>query len=73
MRIIKIGDIVHYKPWGTGASQTAQVQSIEICRHGAKYGREVTTCDLDKHSEVVLDLDDNHWCYKNQIVKIESN
>ena len=71
MRKIKIGDIVHYKPWGSPITKEAKVECIEICRSGQKSGREVATCDLDKHSEVVLDLDDDHWCYKNQITKIE--
>ena len=70
MKKIKIGDIVRYKPWGNRAIQTAKVKCIEICRNGQKSGREVSFCDLDKHSEVVLDLDDGHWCYKYQIVEI---
>ena len=70
MREIKIGDIVRYKPWGNRAVQIAKVECIEICRMGQKSGREVSSCNLDKHSEVVLDLDDGHWCYKYQIVEI---
>ena len=71
MRKIKIGDIVHYKSWGSPITKEAKVEGIEICRAGTKYGRQVEHCDLDKHSEVVPDLDDDHWCYKYQITKIE--
>lgn len=71
MRKIKVGDVVHYKPWGNTNTLAAEVQCIEICKPGQKSGRQVTSCDLDKHSEVVLDLDDDHWCYKYQIVEIK--
>ena len=72
MRKISIGDIIHYKPWGNRNTQVTKVLCIEICKPGQRSGREVASCDLDKHSEVVLDLDDNHWCYKEQIISIES-
>lgn len=72
MRKLKVGDKVTYKPWGNHSSLTASVLGIEICRAGSKYGRQVSQCDLDKHSEIVIDLDDDHWCYKNQIISIIS-
>jgi hypothetical protein len=70
MRVIRVGDTVTYRPRGNSAHRTAKVLSIEICRAGTKYGREVRTCDLDKHSEVALDLDDHHWIFKSQIIEI---
>lgn len=70
MRKIRVGDTVKYRPMGNHSSREAKVEGIEICRAGTKYGRQVSQCDLNKHSEVVIDLDDDHWCYKNQIISI---
>lgn len=70
MRKLKVGDIITYKPWGHQDAIADKVVSIEICQPNTKYGREVTECDLDKHSNVVLDLDSQHWCYKEQLVDI---
>ena len=63
----KVGDKVIYKPW-SGPNKTATIEGIQICRQGEKYGREVSSCNLDKHYGV-LDLDNGHWCYFYQVIK----
>ena len=69
MRNLKIGDTVTATLFG-GEEVTGQVESIEICARDEKYGRVVSQCDLDKHSNGVLDLSCNHWCYFYQVKKI---
>ena len=70
MRIIKIGDVVTYRPYGHQNAIADKVTNIEICKPNQKYGREVTECDLDKHSNVVITVGSKHWCYKEQLVDI---
>ena len=67
---LKIGDQVLYRPWGKEPIKTAEVLSIEICKMGEKYGRSVKQCDLNKHGNGTLELDDNHWCYFDQVKRI---
>jgi hypothetical protein len=67
---VKIGDTISYKKWGDILPSEAIIEGIEVCKAGTKYGREVRTCDLDKHSEVALYLDDHHWIFKSQIIEI---
>ncbi len=70
MKKVKVGDKVIYKPWH-GANRTAIVEEIEICKQeGEKSGRSVNSCDLDRHSNGVISLSDNHWCYFDQIKTI---
>lgn len=71
-RQLKIGDSITYKMWG-GETAKAKVLGIEICKEGFKSGRAVSKCDIDKHSNIVLDLDNNHWAYGYQIKTINSN
>lgn len=66
MRKIKIGDTVSAYLFG-GQLVTGVIESIEICRRGEKYGKSVSTCDLSKHSEGVVELDCGKWCYFYQI------
>ena len=70
MMKLSIGDQVVYRPWGKQPNRTATVLSIEICKMGEKYGRSVKQCDLDKHRNGTLELDDNHWCYFDQVKRI---
>ena len=69
MRKLKIGDIVTAFLFG-GELVTGKVEDIQICRSREKEGRPVSQCDLDKHNNGVLDLDCGHWCYFDQVKKI---
>lgn len=71
-RILKIGDSITYKMWG-GETATAKVLGIEICKEGFKSGRPVKKCDIDRHNNIVLNLDNAHWAYATQIQTINSN
>ena len=66
MRQVKIGDEVLYVPW-RGSNRTANILAIEICRRGEKYGRSVNRCDLDIKPYGVVELNNGHWCYFDQI------
>ena len=72
MKQIKIGDKITYRTW-LNEEVTASVTAIEICRRGEKDGRSVRRCNLDLHSNVVLTLNNRHWCYKNQVEQIIPN
>ncbi len=72
MKKVKIGDKVIYVPWH-GPNRTATVEEIEICKQGEKSGRSVNSCDLDRHSNGVISLSDDHWCYFDQIKTIIKN
>jgi len=72
MKQIKIGDKITYRTW-LNEEVTASVTAIEICRKGEKDGRSVRHCNLDLHSNVVLTLNNRHWCYKNQVEQIIPN
>ena len=69
MRKLKIGDTVTATLFG-GPRVTGTVEDIQICRQGEKEGRSVQSCDLDKHSNGVIDLSCGHWCYFYQVKKI---
>ena len=72
MRKIKIGDTVTAILFG-GKQVKAKITNIEICANGSKTGRPVKNCDLSKHSNGVVDLDDGKercWCYFDQVKSI---
>lgn len=69
MKKLHIGDQVHYRTW-SNEKKTATVERIEICRRGEKHGHSVSSCDLDRYSNGVIELDNDHWCYFEQVLKI---
>jgi len=69
---IRVGDKVRHKLFG-GEIKEGTITDIEICKLGTKEGRTVTQCDLDKHPNVVCDIDNGHWCYASQIIEIINN
>lgn len=69
MKKVKVGDTVTATLFG-GKEVTGEVEGIEICARGSKYGRQVSSCDLDKHSNGVIELSTNNWCYFNQVRQI---
>ena len=69
MKKLKIGDEVQYAPW-TGPNRTARVERIETCRIGEKYGTSVQSADLETQKNGVVDLNDGHWAFFDQIIRI---
>ena len=67
-RRLKVGDTIVFSVF-SGERHTAEVQSMEICKDGEKYGRDVRSCDIDKHHGVVS-LSDDRWCYFYQVKRI---
>lgn len=67
--IIKIGNTIEHSLFG-GQVLTGIIKVIEICRQGEKTGRRVDQCDVSKHNNGVLDLDNGHWCYFYQIIRV---
>lgn len=66
--IVKVGDTIKHSLFG-GEVLTGKVEEIQICREGEKYGRSVKAADVSKHHGVI-DLDNGHWCYFYQVIKI---
>lgn len=76
-QVIKIGTKVGYRLRGTHGIKTAIVTGIEECECGEKYGEPVDKVDFELRGgdfgrgvEYTFNLDDGHWCYGEQIVKI---
>lgn len=72
MAKLKIGDEVYWRGgFGRDAKKKARVESIEVT-NGGKYGDDVNEVDWSKvrGRNVVVDLDNGHWAYAEQISKI---
>jgi len=76
-QIIKIGTKVKYRLHGDRTPKTAKVVGIEECECGEKYGEAVDEVEFIRHRgnfgtgvEYTFSLDDNHWCYGEQIIDI---
>lgn len=76
-QVIKIGTKVAYRQSGSRSLTTARVVGIEECECGEKYGDSIDKVAFNKRAgdygqgvEYTFDLDNNHWCRGDQIVKI---
>ena len=68
---VKVGDKIRHYLFG-GEVLTGKVEEIQICHQGEKSGRSVNSCDVNRHHGVI-DLDNGHWCYFEQIIQIIKN
>jgi hypothetical protein len=75
-QIIKIGTKVKVRFFG-GETKIAKVTGIEKCECGEKYGEPVDEVEFRYRAgnfgagvEYTFSLDDNHWCYGEQIIGI---
>jgi hypothetical protein len=69
-QVIKIGTKVKHYSFGGGVHEGA-VQSIEKCADGSKYGRSINSMSMEKRSRnYVIELDNGHWCYGDQVISI---
>lgn len=70
--IINVGDTVTYRgAFGRDLPKQAVVRGLTLTDEPrSKYGQEVLSVGVDsvKANRVLFDLDDNHWCYSDQIV-----
>jgi len=65
---VKIGDKIRHSLFG-GEKCIGVIEDIQICRQGEKEGRSVKSADVKKHHGVI-DLDNSHWCYFDQVINI---
>lgn len=65
---IRIGSKINHTLFG-GEKCTGVVEDLQICRQGMKEGRSVATADVSKHHGVI-DLDNGHWCYFDQVTSV---
>lgn len=69
--IIKIGDTITYRGcFGSGPEETVKVEGLTITQYPRdKYGDNVqeVSVDLVKQNRVLFLLDNNHWCYSEQV------
>ena len=73
MAKLKIGDEVFWRGgFGSEPKKKAKVIGIEVT-NGGKYGDDVEEVDWSKVKgrNVVVDLDNDHWAYAEQISKIQ--
>ena len=69
---IKIGSRVMWRGgWGRDPAVEAKVERIEETDepHDTD-GREVDSIDFENRERSVIDLDNGHWCYGDQIVEV---
>jgi hypothetical protein len=76
-QVIEIGTKVVYRKKSNGSLSTARVVGIEECECGEKYGEPIDkvafdrrTGDFGQGNEYTFNLDNNHWCYGEEILKI---
>jgi hypothetical protein len=73
-KTLNIGDKVMWRgAWGREAAKEAVVTGIEKCAVGAKNGNSVSKVSWDKVNsrQIVVDLDNGHWAYGNQLTQKE--
>lgn len=69
--VLKVGDSVMWRGgFGRDKAQQAVVKTIELCEDGEKYGTPVDEVDTNLLHRVVVDLDNGHWAYGDQITRI---
>lgn len=66
---LAVGDTVLWRGgFGGDAPQPAVVTGIEVCEHERdKYGTTATTVAWDRIRHAVVDLDNGHWAYGDQL------
>ena len=70
-KVLKIGDKVMWRCcFGGDAPKEAIVESIELCKAGAKYGDSVDSVVWSKIDRIVVDLNNGHWAKGHQISPI---
>lgn len=66
---IKVNDRIRHSLF-RGKECEGTILKIEVCKTDEKYGRGVQKCDTSNHPNGVVDLDNGHWCYFYQIIKV---
>lgn len=66
---LHVGEIVWWRgAWGRAKLKQARVTNIEMVSHGEKEGGvKVGSVPWRMKSQVVVDLDNGHWAYGEQI------
>lgn len=73
---LTIGDKVIWRgAWGAEPPKEAIVEALELCAKGCKHGRDVNSVDWNTvlgngKGQVVVNLDNGHWAYGNQLTEI---
>jgi len=74
METLTVGDKVSWKgSWGNDLEQVACVTGIQLNeRNGSKEGEQVSSVKWDQVTDrnVILDLDNSHWCWAFQVNKL---
>lgn len=72
-QIVKVGTRISHTLFG-GGRYDAVVESIEKCPNGLKYGKVVSSMNMEERSRnYILDLNNGHWCYGSQVLEILDN
>lgn len=74
-KVIKVGSKIKYRgDFGEGNPTTAIVKRIERSEYKRdKYGEVVPEVPFSEREYCVFDLDNNHWCYGEQIDDVIEN
>lgn len=71
---LNIGDTVSWRgAWGTEPAEEAKVSDMWITKNPReKYGKQVqdASWDMVKQNRVVVDLENGHWAYGEQLSQL---
>lgn len=71
---LRVGDTVIWRGGhGTALPQLAIVVCIELCALGEKYGQDVDSVDWREISHVIVDLDNGHFAYGDQLAPVSTD
>ena len=69
-QVVKVGTKITHTLFG-GGRYDAIVERIEKCPNGSKYGKVVSSMKMENRSRnYVLELNNGHWCYGDQVLAI---
>jgi hypothetical protein len=68
MNTFKVGDAVYHTKHGH-----ATIKKMEVVNPGDKNGINVDEWFADRMAEVIVDLDNGHWGYGDEMIKDEDD
>lgn len=72
-RTIKVGDRIRHSLF-SGTTLEGKVIGITKCFKGSKQGTDVQSMPFNSYDRsYILDIDNGHWCYDNQVIKVLEN
>ena len=74
---LKVGDKVMWRgAWGQEPAKEATIESMSLCPKGSKHCRDIKSADWNTvkghgRGQILVDLDNGHWAYGDQLDPIK--